>query len=46
MGNKIKFYTDEHIPKVVVKGLRQFYGLMLIYQVMEAEDMENHVEFI
>jgi len=110
MGNKIKFYTDEHIPKAVVKGLRQrgadvltvaevgmlgasdeahlrkaqgegrviftqdddllrlaatgaehsgivytpqhasigevIYGLMLIYQVMESEDMENHVEYI
>ncbi len=23
MGQKIKFYTDEHVPKAVVKGLRQ-----------------------
>ncbi|MDQ3704040.1 MAG: DUF5615 family PIN-like protein [Chloroflexota bacterium] len=23
MGQKIKFYTDEHVPKAVVRGLRQ-----------------------
>ncbi|MBI4639239.1 MAG: DUF5615 family PIN-like protein [Candidatus Tectomicrobia bacterium] len=23
LGKKIKFYTDEHVPKAVVRGLRQ-----------------------
>jgi uncharacterized protein with PIN domain len=110
VGQKIKFYTDEHVPKAVVKGLRQrgvdvvsvseanrlgasdekhlawarqegrvlftqdddflrlhaadadhagivytsqqtsigeiIYGLMLIYQVLDAEDMNGHVEFL
>ena len=23
MGNQVKFYTDEHVAKVVVRGLRQ-----------------------
>jgi uncharacterized protein with PIN domain len=110
MGSKIKFYTDEHVSKAVVRGLRQrgvdvltvfeagllgasdqdhlrkareegrvvftqdedflrlaasgadhagvvyvpqqtpigkiIYGLMLIYQVLESEDMEGHVEYL
>lgn len=110
MGHKIKFYTDEHIGKTVVLGLRQrgvdimmvaeagmlgasdqdqmafarkegrviftqdddflrlhaggvdhagivytpqkrsireiIYGLMLIYQILDAEDMEGHLEYL
>ncbi len=110
MGDEIKFYTDEHVSKAVVRGLRQrgvdvltvfeagllgasdqehlrraqeegrvvftqdedflrlaassaehagvvyvpqqtpigemIYGLMLIYQVLELEDMEGHVEYL
>lgn len=110
MGQSIKFYTDEHVARVVVRGLRQrgadvltvpeagllgaadeehmerarvegrvFFtqdddflrlhaagvehagiayaaqgtpigeiirGLMLIYQVLEAEDMKGHVEYL
>jgi len=110
MGQKIKFYTDEHVAKAVVKGLRQrgvdvltvpeagmlsasdqehlelarkegrviftqdddflrlhaagadhagivyappqastreiIYGLMLIHQVLDAEDMEDQVEYL
>ena len=107
---KIRFYTDEHVAKTIVKGLRQrgvdvltaseagmlsasdeehialarkegrailaqdtdflrlhargakhagvvyasqqtpigeiIHGLMLIYQILEADDMEGHLEFI
>ncbi len=110
MGQKIKFYTDEHVAKSVVKGLRQrgvdvrtvvdaemlmasdqehlalawregrviftqdddflrlhsagvnhagivyapqgtsigeiIFGLMLIYQVLDAEDLKGHVEYL
>ncbi len=110
MANKIRYYTDEHIPKTVIRGLRQrgvdvlavfetnmlgasdarhiqkateeqriivtqdtdflrlatqgtkhagivfityecsvgymIRGLMLIYQVLEVEEMENHIEFL
>jgi len=110
MGQKIKFYTDEHVAKAVVKGLRQrgvdvwtvmdagmltasdqehlalawregrviftqdddflrlhaagishagivyapqgtsigeiIFGLMLTYQVLDAEDMKGHVEYL
>ncbi len=110
MGRKIKFYTDEHVSKAVVKGLRQrgadvltvpeagmlgasdqehlvrasqddrilftqdidflrlhaagtehagivyapqhtsvsqiIHGLMLIHQVLDAEDMHNQLEFL
>ena len=110
MGQKIKFYTDEHVSKAVVKGLRQrgvdmrtvvdagmltasdqehlalawregrviftqdddfqrmhaagdnhsgivyasqgtsiseiIFGPMLIYQVLDAEDMNGHVEYL
>ena len=110
MASRIKFYTDEHVSKAVVRGLRQrgvdvltvfeagllgasdqdhlrkaraesrvvftqdedilrlaasstehagvvyvpqhtpigeiIYGLMLIYQVLEPEDMEGHVEYL
>lgn len=110
MGQKIRFYTDEHVAKAVVRGLRQrgvdvltvseagmlgasdqehlaqareegrviftqdddflrlhaagadhagivyapqqmsigeiIYGLMLIYQVLDAEDMEGQVEYL
>lgn len=110
MGEKIRFYTDEHVPKAVINGLRQrgvdiltvpeagtlgatdqaqlerarqegrvlftqdddflrlhaggmehagivyapqgesvgdvIFGLMLIYQVLDAEEMKNHVEFL
>jgi uncharacterized protein with PIN domain len=110
MSQKIKFYTDEHVAKAVVKGLRQrgvdvksvidagmltatdqehlalawregrviftqdddflrlhatgvnhagivyapqgtsigeiIFGLMLIYQVLDAEDMKGHVEYL
>ena len=108
MGQPIKFYTDEHVAKAVVQGLRQrgadvltvseagllgasdeehlarkegrvlftqdddflrlhaagvehtgiayapqgtsvddiIRGLMLVYQVLEAEDMNGHVEYL
>jgi predicted nuclease of predicted toxin-antitoxin system len=110
MGKKIKFYTDEHVPRAVVSGLRYramdvlttqeagmlsasdeehlkvaasqgrviftqdddflqlhakgikhsgivyasrqvsigdiIRGLMVIYQVLDASEMENHVEFL
>jgi len=110
MSQKIKFYTDEHVAKAVVKGLRQrgvdvksvidagmltatdqehlalawregrviftqdddflrlhatgvnhagivyapqgtsigeiIFGLMLTYQVLDAEDMKGHVEYL
>jgi uncharacterized protein with PIN domain len=110
VGQKIKFYADEHVPKVVVRGLRQrgvdvltvseadmlsasdeehlqralaesriiftqdsdflrlhatgmvhpgivyapgqasigemIRGLMLIYQVLDEEDMRSHVEYL
>ena len=110
MGQKIRFYTDEHVAKAVVRGLRQrgvdvrtvseagmlgasdqehlalarkegrviftqdddflrlhaagaehagivyapqptsigeiIYGLMLIYQVLDAEDMKGQVEYL
>lgn len=110
MGQKIKFYADEHVPRAVVRGLRErgmdvltvsdagllsasdeehlqfahsegrvlvtqdsdflrfhalgsphagiiyvlhqssigdmIRGLMLIYQVLEAEEMHRHVEYL
>jgi len=110
MSEEIKFYTDEHVPKAIVKGLRRrgvdvlttqeagmmgasdeehlvfamtqgrviitqdddflrlhakgvkhggivyahqqtsiadiIRGLMLIYQVLDSRDMQNHVEFL
>ena len=110
MGQKIRFYTDEHVSKAVVKGLRQrgvdvlsvseadmlsasdrehlararkedrviftqdidflrlhaagmdhagivyapqktpigelIYGLMLIYQVLDAEEMKGQIEYM
>ena len=110
MNQKIKFYTDEHVPRAVAKGLQRrgvdvltvskadmlgasdeehliraqnenrviftqdddflrlhtakkehsgivythqgkaigeiISGLMLIYQVLNSEDMQNHVEFL
>jgi len=33
------YYMDEHVEKAVK-------GLMLIYQVIEAEEMVNHCEFL
>ncbi len=107
---KIRFYADEHVAKIIIKGLRQrgvevltvseagmlgasdeehiafarkegrviftqdvdflrlhakgekhagivyapqqttvgeiIYGLMLIYQILDADDMEGHLEFV
>jgi hypothetical protein len=37
---KVKFFLDEHIPKAVAKGL------LLLHEVLEGEDMIDHVEFL
>jgi predicted nuclease of predicted toxin-antitoxin system len=110
MSQRIKFYTDEHVARAVIRGLRQrgvdilavpeaglltasdeeqlarakqegrvlftqdadflrlhasgiahagiiyanqqastgeiIYGLMLVYQVLDSEDMVNHIEYL
>jgi hypothetical protein len=53
----VKFYLDEHIPKAVAEGIvfsqagRRSVGeliesLVLIANVIEPEEMRNHIEFI
>ena len=37
---RIRFYTDEHVARAVVRGL------MLIHQILEPDDMNGHVEFL
>jgi len=77
MSKRIKFYTDEHVPNAVVKGLRlsgidilttkesnmlgapqtkniaplltrkeESYLHKLIHQVLESDEMKNHIEFL
>jgi len=55
---RIRFFTDEQVSKAVVMGLRVVYatqerpvgeiirGLMLIHEVLEAEELAGRVEFL
>ncbi len=62
MSEKIKFYTDEHVPTAVVSGLRRrgmdvltvkeanigdiIRGLLLMNQVLDVNEMLDHIEFL
>ena len=55
---RIRFFTDEQVSKAVVMGIRVVYatqerpvveiirGLMLIHEVLEAEELAGRVEFL
>lgn len=50
MANRIEFYVDEHAgiafaPQGTSIG-EIIRGLMLIHQILEADDMIGHVEYI
>ena len=48
---RVRFFTDEQVSKAVVMGLRRrigeiIRGLMLIHEVLEAEEMVDRVEYL
>jgi hypothetical protein len=43
MRQRIRFYADEHVATAIGDIIR---GLMLIYQILDAEEMVGHVEFL
>jgi flavorubredoxin len=44
----VRYYLDEHIAEAVATGLRNrgIDVLTLIAEEMEAEEMQDHVEFL
>ena len=51
MSEPIKFYADENVSHIIVHGLILrgvdiIRGVVLIHQVLNMNDIENHVEFI
>ncbi len=54
---RIRFYTDEQVARAVVTGLRRrgvdvlvvgeiIRGLMVIHEVLEADEMAGRVEYL
>jgi len=55
MSRKVRFYTDEHVSRAVINGLRnrgadvlttKEAGMLGADDVLEPDDMRNHVEFL
>ena len=55
MPKTIRFHLDEHAADAIARSLRHQgiditttadAGLLLIWEVMEPEEMRNHIEFL